>query len=202
MPEPERCSVQGCEEPAAGSLEVRSFCQGHFIFTCYEQLDQCSRWQEGRLSRDRTAESVREFLVECYLQVANLALNVKEFNRLERAQLLDILVRATDLSCHLRQSPRLAASVLVQLRCEEPGGAWEEQTQAKLLSRHGALLECQHPVRTGEILLVVRMDTGRQAQARVAWRRRTIGGPQEIGIEFLDRDNFWELDWSTAEPTV
>ncbi len=107
-------------------------------------------------------------------------------------------LRATDLSCRLRQSQRLAASIPVELRCEEPGGAWEEETQTKQISRYGALLKCQHPVRAGEILLVVRLDTGRQAQARVARRQRKIGGVQEIGIEFLDRDNFWNMDWSSV----
>ncbi len=202
MVETVRCSVQGCEESAAGSLEGCSFCREHFISTCYEELDQCRNWQEARLSPDTTSESVRQFLVECYRQVAQLASNVKEFTGLERAQLIDILLRATDLSRQLRQSPRLAASIPVELRCEEPGGAWEEETQTKQISCYGALLECQHPVRAGEILLVVRLDTGRQAQARVARRQRKIGGAQEIGVEFLDRDNFWNVDWSSAEPVV
>src|SRR5438128_8310460 len=123
-----RCSVADCEESAAGSLEGRSFCREHFISACYEQLDQCRNWQEARLSPDRTSESVRQFLGECYRQVAQFASNVKEFTGLERAQLIDILLRATDLSRQLRQSPRLAASIPVELRCEEPGGAWEEET--------------------------------------------------------------------------
>ena len=193
-----RCSFLGCEDPAASSLEGCSFCREHFISTCYEQLDQCGSWQEARLSPDRTSESARQFLGECYRQVAQLASNVKEFTGLERAQLIDILLRATDLSYRLRQSPRLAASIPVELRCEEPGGAWEEETQTKQISRYGALLKCQHPVRAEEILLVVRLDTGRQVQARVARRQRKIGGVQEIGIEFLDRDNFWNMDWSSV----
>src|SRR3989454_11149284 len=194
MAETVRCSVSDCEESAAGSLEGCSFCREHFIFTCYEQLDQCGCWQEARLSPDRTSESVRQFLGECYRQVAQFASNVKEFTGLERAQLIDILLRATDLSRQLRQSPRLAASIPVELRCEEPGGAWKEG--------YGALLKCQHPVRAGEILLVVRLDTERQVQARVARRQRKIGGVQEIGIEFLDRDNFWGVDWRAAEAVV
>ena len=168
MAESVRCSVQGCEDPAASSLEVHSFCREHFISTCYEQLEQCRNWQEARLSPDRTSESVRQFLGECCRQVAQLASNVKEFTGLEWAQLLDILLRATDLSRQLRQNPRLAASTAVELRCEEPGGAWEEETQTKQISRYGALLKCQHPVRAGEILLVVRLDTGRQ----VCWKRK------------------------------
>ncbi len=41
-----------------------------------------------------------------------------------------------------------------------------------------------------------------QAQARVAWPRRKLGGSQEIRIEFLDRNNFWDVDWSAADAVV
>src|SRR3989449_10583819 len=170
-----RCSVADCEESAAGSLEGRSFCREHFIVTCYEELDRCGCWQEARLSPDRTSESVRQFLGECYWQVAQLASNVKEFTGLERAQLIDILLRATDLSCRLRQSPRLAASIPVELRCEEPGGTWEEEPQTKEINRYGALGKSQHPARAGEILVVVRMYTGRKVESCVAQRQREVG---------------------------
>jgi len=62
MTEPVGCSVQGCKQPAAASLQVRSLCREHFLFTCHEQLELCRRWQEDRLSGNhRTAESVRQF---------------------------------------------------------------------------------------------------------------------------------------------
>jgi len=200
MTEPVGCSVQGCKQPAAASLQVRSLCREHFLFTCHEQLELCRRWQEDRLSGNhRTAESVRQLLAECSLQVADLALNGKKLKSLERDQLLDILLRASDLSLQLRQRPRFAASIPVRLRWEKPGCAWEEQTRTKHLSSGGALLECRHPLRPGEILLVARTDTGRQAKARVVWRRRELGRRQEIGIEFLDCDNFWDLFWDLDE---
>src|SRR3989475_11197337 len=170
MTEPVGCSVQGCEQPAAASLQIRSLCREHFLCTCQEQLEQCRRWQEDRLSANhRTAESVRRFLTECSLQVADLALNGKELKSLERDQLLDILLRATDLSRQLRQRPRFAASIPVRLRREEPGCAWEEQTRTKHLSSGGALLECRHPLSPGDMLLVARTDTDRQAKAVVGW---------------------------------
>ena len=46
-----------------------------------------------------------------------------------------------------------------RLRWEKPGCAWEEQTRTKQLSPCGALLECHHSFRPGEILLIVRTDT-------------------------------------------
>jgi len=198
MTEIVRCSVQNCEKPAA-SPESRCLCRRHLILTCYEQLDEYRRWQEERLSPDGAAEPLRQFLLECSLRVAKLALDLKEFTNLERAQLLDILLQVTDLSRHLRQSPRIAVSIPVQLRGQESCGTWEEQTRTRVISRHGAMLECEHPVKMEETLLVVRMDTGRQAHAQVVWRWRRVGGTQEIGIEFLDSENFWDLDSGSPE---
>jgi len=34
------------------------------------------------------------------------------------------------------------------------------------------------------------------------WCHQKEEGRREIGIEFLDCDNFWELDWSAVETTV
>ncbi len=99
-------------------------------------------------------------------------------------------------AAHLRRSPRKVASIPVRLRCEEPGRGWEEDTRTVLLSRYGAALECQHPVETGQMLLVLRTDTGQRAYAQVALRQGKEDGRFEIGVEFLDCDNFWELDWS------
>ena len=64
----------------------------------------------------------------------------RNLKSLQRDQLLDILLRAADFSRHLRQGPRLAASIPVQLRWEKPGCAWEEQTRTKHLSPCDALL--------------------------------------------------------------
>src|SRR5437879_13889145 len=79
---------------------------------------------------------------------------LKGMKSLQREQLLDILLRAADFSRHLRQGPRLAASIPVQLRWEKPGCAWEEQTRTKHLSPCDALLGVPPFVQTR------RTDTG------------------------------------------
>jgi hypothetical protein len=73
-------------------------------------------------------------------------------------------------------------------------------TQTKVVSRHGASLECHHLVEIGETLLLKRPDTGTETRARVIWRAPRPGDRFEIGLEIQECDNFWEIDWSTAEP--
>jgi len=81
---------------------------------------------------------------------------------------------------------------------EKSDRPWEEETQTRVISRYGALVKCQHAVEADERVRVVRADNGRQAHARVAWHQRKGEGPPDVGIEFLDCDNFWELDWESS----
>ncbi len=199
MAETERCSVQGCRRSAAASLDLYPYCREHFLSTCYERLDQCKDRLAERPSHDTTPESVRKFLIECSRQAADLALGIEDLDNLERARLLDILLWTGELSSRLRRSSRKAASVPVRLSSAKPSQLWEEDTQTLMLSRHGALVECQHPAEMGETILLMRRDTGRQARARVAWRQRGKENRLEVGIEILDCENFWELEWDTAE---
>jgi hypothetical protein len=92
---------------------------------------------------------------------------------------------------------RKPLSIPVRLSCDEPGRAWKEETATRLLSRHGALIACKHSVKAGETLFVERLDTARQARVPVAWHRPKTSGALEVGIEFVDCEDFWEPDWGS-----
>ncbi len=100
---------------------------------------------------------------------------------------------------HLRRSPRKTASIPVWLRREVHARTWEEETETQVLSRHGAGLQCRHAIEAGGALVVVRRDTGQRVNVRVSYCRYTADGSREIGIEFLNCDNFWGLDWNLPE---
>ncbi len=98
-----------------------------------------------------------------------------------------------------RRSPRRAQVVPLWLRSEQRGRVWEEQTETQMLSRYGAGLPCRHSVEPGGALAVLRRDNGRRATARVIYSRYDAReGRREIGVEILNAENFWELDWSAA----
>lgn len=144
-------------------------------------------------------ESMRRFIHECVRQADEIEHKGEDLDHLERALLVHIIERATDLGLHLRRSPRKAASIAVSLRCDKLGGAWEEETETVLLSRYGASLRCDHPAKPGETVEVVRSDTGQRAQARVAWQLPSGNESVRIGVEFVGCDNFWGLDWAAVE---
>ena len=99
-----------------------------------------------------------------------------------------------------RRSNRKTTSFPIWLRNEDLRPVWEEETETQIVSRCGAGLRCRHLVSAENIVVIVRQDTGRRAKARVRYSRYNPDGKRELGIEFIDNDNFWGLDWNSSEP--
>lgn len=195
----EQCCVSGCTEAASVLLETRPFCVPHFISTSYERIEQYGLTVTEHRSYEEQAGSMGQFLVDCIARSADLTQCAEQLDNLSRARLLDILLRAAELTRYLRRSPRRLAVIPVQLRCEKLGRAWDEETETRVLSRFGAMLECSHAVELGDNLLLTRLDTGEQARTRIVWRKQNISGRFEIGIELLNCENFWGFEWGPAE---
>lgn len=117
-------------------------------------------------------------------------------SNLERAQVLDVLLWASELHGRLRRSPRVSARVAVKLRSETQ--QWEERVETQLLSRHGFQLTCGHELNVEDVLFCERLDVGWRTQVRVVWARRKETGATEAGFEFLKDENFWGI--ATAVP--
>jgi hypothetical protein len=199
MTRAERCSFAGCDHAVVSSLEGEELCREHFISVCYTQLDRYTEIQKGHGMSGSDTESIRRFVHECVRQADEIEHGGKDLDHLERALLLHIIERATDLGLHLRRSPRKTASVAVRLCWDKLGGAWEEDTETVLLSRYGASLRCSRPADPRASLQIVRLDTGQKTQARVAWQRPAGNEGSRIGVEFEGCDNFWGLDWAAVE---
>lgn len=194
------CCITGCERPPAADLDLRPLCRGHFISTCYELLDEYTRWLEENRFREGNTELVRRFLCESTRQATEMSHNVADLDNLERARLLDLLFRASELSRLLRRSARKVTSIPVRLTSEKLGCSWQEETQTRVISRHGASLGCNHAVEVGDQIELHRRDGTASVKARVVWRQARAGEQFEIGLEFLHCDNFWGEDWYSGEP--
>jgi hypothetical protein len=200
MTRADHCSFAGCDKAVVSSLEGEELCLEHFISVCYERLDRYADIHKGHHISASDTESMRRFVHECGRQADAIEHAGKELDQLERALIAHIIERADDLGFHLRRSPRKKASVAVRVCCDRPGGsAWKEDTETVVLSRYGASLRCSRPADPRESLQIVRLDTGKEAQARVAWHRPAGSEGSQIGVEFLDCDNFWGLDWAALE---
>jgi hypothetical protein len=195
----ENCSIEGCGEAVAASLEGEAYCRQHFISTCYTRLDRYDEIRRGPGLSATNTESVRRFVNECTRAADEMEHSAQDLDNLDRAKLLHIILSASELGRHLRRSPRKAAAIAVRLSSERLGGAWEEDTETVLVSRYGALVRCKHAAKAGETLNVVRSDTGEKVAARVAWQRPLENDGTRIGVEFVSCENFWGLDWGAVE---
>jgi hypothetical protein len=193
-----QCNVEACKEPGAALIEARSFCRQHFILACSARLSTYTTLEQVHRLGEIPVELLKRFIHDCMREADRIEKGSHDLDNHERAGLLDIILQAADLGRHLRRSPRKAATIPIQLYSKEPRKPWREDTETRLVSRYGALTKCKHPVEIDETLRVVRTDTGRTADARVAWFPSHSHAPSDIGIEFLDNDNFWGVDWDAA----
>jgi hypothetical protein len=197
--ESEHCSSMRCSEPVAAVIEGENFCRRHFIDTSYMRLELYESMLKTRTVGAAETESIRRFIHECSRQADEIENSTSDLDNLDRAKLLHIILTASELGRYLRRSPRKVATIPVHLACDRLGGAWEENGKTVLLSRFGAAVQCRHPAKIGEYLHVMRFDTGQKVEARVAWQRFLGNEGARIGIEFVNCDNFWGLDWAAVE---
>ncbi len=199
MPETPTCSLPGCGRATANSLEKLPYCREHFLVACYTRLEEFAGRLQDRPFNEDGSRVLREFLQECATQATEMARTAGDLDNLSRARLIDILMWTGELGRRLRRSLRKAVAIPVRLLSEKPGRLWEEETRTQILSRHGAMLECHHAVRTGDTLGIRRLDTGQQAIARVAWQRLKAENQVEMGLEFLSPETLWNHEFSPEE---
>jgi hypothetical protein len=160
-------------------------CLEHFIAACYEKLEALSKNRHLWFVDGTACESMGNILQECVQRAGDLSQQNSVISNLDRARLLDIALWAAELGRQVRRSPRSTLAIHIRVSSEKPGQCWEEETHTLDMSRHGARLRCRHAVENADTLKVVRIDAGKQMEARVVWQRRIAAGNQEIGIEFI-----------------
>jgi hypothetical protein len=195
----EPCTTTGCKENSIATMGVETLCRRHFIDSSYTRLERYEELRKRRGLNLVGAEAMRRFIHECSRQADEIEHTATDLDNLDRAKLLHIILTASELGRFLRRSPRKVAAIPVRLSCEKMGGAWAEDSKTVLLSRYGASVQCSHPAKPGESLEIVRFDTGQKVQARVAWQRHFENDSVRIGVEFVNCDNFWGLDWAAVE---
>ena len=203
--EVKHCSAESCAEPAVAQFGERSLCIEHFVCSCIRELESRGQELRNQPSSSGAAESFKELLSSCAAQAKALLESENSSQLPGKERLLDILLLTAQLNQRLRRSPRTAANVPLWLRREDPGQTWEEETWTSSISRHGAGLICRHRVEAGRTLFLCRKDRGGRAQARVVYSHFDSGGDRQIGVEILDRDDFWdatELGRSSQVPTT
>ena len=196
----DQCSESGCAEAALVSLGEWRVCRAHYLAYCYQRLEAISQSVKIRnyTMTHEEAESAGRFLQDCMRTSADIASSPDMPPNLERAQVYDVLLWASELHGRLRRSPRKAARLAILLRSEMPGRAWEVRAETEVISRHGMRLRCNADIRAEDTVTCIRLDNGKRAEAIVAWTRRADSGDMEAGLQFVREENFWGLAWGAG----
>lgn len=187
-----KCSAESCPEHAIAELERRSLCVEHFVRDSRQEIESRSRQLHSSPWNGTAVALFKELLTSCSTQARNLLDAHEASLSPAKDHLLDLLLLTSQSNQHLRRSPRACKSVLVWLRREDPGQTWEEETCTSSISRYGAGLACRHRVEPGQTVFLCRKDKGGRARARIVYAHFDSSGDRQIGLELLDRDDFWD----------
>jgi hypothetical protein len=186
------CSVEPCGAPAAAEVDTRAVCLEHFLSISFRELRE--RYERLRNRECDGAETAA--FNKCLSSWAGQAQILAEDSCLEdqatKARLREALAWVSRTGRSLRRSPRFEKSVRVWLRREDSRRTWEEDTWTTTVSRHGASFVCRHPVETGGTVFLMRKDKGSRAAAHVVYSRLDSDGCRQIGVELINRDDFWD----------
>lgn len=98
---------------------------------------------------------------------------------------------------YTRRSARLARRATLILRWKDlDGNAREEVAETRLWSRYGGMVLAETPLKPGTDIVLAWPEKGKETRARVVYRR--LGGEKElveVGFEFLEAGNFWEVEF-------
>ena len=204
--EPSWCAAASCNASAVIDFAGRSLCFEHFLPACIAEIESRNERLRNLPFDPSATDALKTFIATCARQAETLAANLvtqqaaqsTEDSRFTRAQMkttvLDFLLRLSQLSQRIRRSPRTASSISVWLRREDPHQTWHEETWTVSVSRHGAALLCRRPVEKGGTVVLCRKDKGSRAEAQVVYSLRDAEGRKQIGVQFNDPINFWDLD--------
>jgi len=186
------CNVDSCGERAVAKLDMREYCLDHFLSVSFQEIRshydglKSQPYDSNAMSSFRELSSIWAREAEKVIEEANLA------DEQTKGKLLEALLWISQAGKSLRRSPRVPTAIGVWLRREDSRRTWEEDTWTRTVSRHGAGFVCRHPVEMGGRVVITRKDKAMRAEARVVYSRLNAEGGREIGVEMIDRDNFWD----------
>jgi hypothetical protein len=186
-----QCCVESCGAQGLAQLETRTLCVEHFVSDSVREIESRANQLQTGTWNSAAVAAFKELLAGCSAQARSLVDAQEASLSPAKDHLLDLLLLTSRSAQHLRRSPRASKSVLIWLRREDPGQTWEEETCTSSISRYGAGLPCRHRVEPGQTVFLCRKDKGGRARARIVYSHFDSAGDRQIGLELLDRDDFW-----------
>ena len=92
-----KCSLDSCADPVVTCFAQRDLCLHHFLCRCYEDLDRFALSGRGSQVDHSGLAALKVFVEECSRRALEVSLQCPHLDNLQRARLLDILLRVSEL---------------------------------------------------------------------------------------------------------
>ena len=101
-----------------------------------------------------------------------------------------------------RRSGRITQHLNVMLHRRGPEGRWTEiPVETRELSRYGCLVASPVKLELGDEVFLWWLEGMRDVHARVVYRAPDVTAHWvELGVEFLDSDDFWRIQFPPGKP--
>jgi hypothetical protein len=184
--------VEPCLERAAAEADTRDISPDHFLSISFQELQARYECLRGQQCDPAATADFNECLNYWTRQAQSLIQDSQMADKSAKTRLQRSLLWVSQTGRSLRRSPRSATAVPVWLRRDDSRRTWEEDTWTSTVSRHGAAFVCRHPVEIRGTLILMRKDKGSRAAVQVIYSRMDSDGQRQIGVELVDRDDFWD----------
>jgi len=191
-----RCNHPQCRKLSITTLENSPLCRTHFVATCYARLQEINELLKQKEPSGTELNTIHAFVEECTGPAILHVQRARDLKNRDRAQHLEIVLSAAHILTQLRRGPRIDLQIPLRLLGDPLADPRVENTVTQTVSKHGAMFRCGNPYTRGEIMDIVRLDTGRSAIARVAWHKPIAPGEHSVAIEILNSANFWSQNWA------
>ena len=186
------CGVEPCLDRATTEADARDISPDHFLSISFQELQLRYERLRGQKCDPAATADFNECLNYWTQQAQGLVHDSQVVDKSIKTRLHRALLWVSQTGRSLRRSPRSATAVPVWLRRDDSRRTWEEDTWTSTVSRHGAAFVCRHPVEIRGAVIVMRKDTGSRAAASVVYSRVDSHGQRQIGVQLVDRDDFWD----------
>jgi hypothetical protein len=195
----QQCSWAGCANDAEATLDFSPLCHVHFYEMASKQLEEYrDRLSEGDPTAPHRSKTLK-FVSELIGETTNFVARTKVLAQAERDKFIQLSLAAAKLYSRVQRHPRVACNMPILICRQTDSTQNQELTNTVNVSKRGACISTKRAWRTGEKIWLQRPRIPLRALAWVVWEKNT--GPSQflIGVEILDREDFWKSELAASE---
>jgi hypothetical protein len=141
---------------------------------------------------------VLSVLSEIVSQIPSIVVGTKDMNPELREKFMSLSETAAKVYKRARRPPRFNRSILCHIAISDDPSEAPQKCSTLDVSQRGASVETSYPLQKGQFIMLRREDTGKYARAKVVWVKKKDVKGYTIGLEILDQEDFWGLEYPAA----